>query len=93
VRYTCRSQIDGRTTETTSREEITKDSMSIWGVFGVGGGQSYQGEVCISAGTFVSGAGPVGASLWSMPKSSIIFAGFERKASIPAFKHSCFVDS
>ena len=34
-----------------------------------------------------------GASFWSMLKSSILFAGFERKASIPAFKHSCFVDS
>ena len=34
-----------------------------------------------------------GASFWSMLKSSVLFAGFERKASIPAFKHNCFVDS
>jgi hypothetical protein len=59
-------------------------------------GSPYQGDVRISAGMTVSIDGEVdgeGASLWSKPKSSILFAGFERKASIPEFKHSCFVDS
>ena len=87
------TQIDGRTMENTSRGESIKDIMSIWGVLGVGGGQLYQGEVCIFAGMSVSRAGPGGASLWSMSKSSVIFAGFERKASIPVLKHNCFVDS
>lgn len=52
----------------------------------------HQGDVRISVGTSVPGKGGV-ASLWSKLKSSVLFAGFERKAFIPEFKHSCFVDS
>ena len=63
--------------------------MSTWGVLGAG---VYQEEVCIYAGVSVS-AELGGASLWSMSKTLAIFAGFERKASIPALKHNSFVDS
>lgn len=55
------------------------------------GGPPYQGDVRISArmSVFVDGE----ARFRSKPKSSVLLAGFERKASIPEFKHSCFVDS
>jgi len=59
----------------------------------VGDGEPlHQGDVRIPAGTSVSSGG-IGTSLRSKLKSSVLFAGFERKASIPEFKHSCFVDS
>lgn len=51
-----------------------------------------QGEVRIPVGMPVS-TGDGGTSLRSMLKSSVLLAGFERKASIPEFKQSCFVDS
>jgi len=66
--------------------------MSTGGVLGVGDGELYQGEVRIPAGMFVSTEGG-DASLRSMLKSSVLLAGFERKASIPELKHSCFVES
>lgn len=56
------------------------------------GGPSHQGDVRISAGMSVSIDGE-GVRFRSKPKSSVLFAGFERKASIPEFKQSCFVDS
>ena len=86
------TQIDERAIENTLRGERIEGIMSIWRALGVGDGSPYQGGVFISAGRLLF-VGLGGASLWSMSKSSVIFAGFERKASIPAFKHSCFVDS
>ena len=58
---------------------------------GVGNEPLHQGGVRISGMSVTIGAG--GANFWSMLKSSVLFAGFERKAPIPASRHSFFVDS
>lgn len=66
--------------------------MSTGVVPGAGDESLYQGEVGIPGGMSMS-IGTGGASFWSMLKRVVLFAGFERKASIPEFKHNCFVDS